>query len=35
MSAKMRNNYPELRNIGVVMCGGNIDVTKLPWYQQD
>jgi len=23
---------PDIKNIGLVLCGGNIDCTKLPWY---
>ena len=26
MSQKMKNNYPELKNIGVILCGGNVEV---------
>lgn len=32
MSDKARKEYPALRNIGVVLCGGNIDLDNLPWY---
>ena len=31
LSEKMRMNYPELKNIGVIVCGGNIDINNLPW----
>lgn len=31
MSDKMKNNYPSLKNIGVILCGGNIDIKNLPW----
>ena len=31
-SDKMRNTYPELKHIGVILCGGNIDISHLPWY---
>jgi serine racemase len=31
LSNKMKNNYPDLKNIGVIVCGGNIDIDKLPW----
>jgi serine racemase len=26
MSHKMKHNYPELKNIGVILCGGNVEV---------
>jgi threonine dehydratase len=31
MSSKMSQAYPELKSIGVILCGGNIDINKLPW----
>jgi serine racemase len=31
LSNKMINNYPNLKNIGVLLCGGNIDIDKLPF----
>ena len=31
LSPKLKENYPELKNIGVVLCGGNIDIEHLPW----
>lgn len=31
LSDKMKNNYPNLKNIGVILCGGNIDIDNLPW----
>ncbi|RNA31920.1 serine racemase [Brachionus plicatilis] len=31
LSDKMKNNYPSLKNIGVILCGGNIDIDNLPW----
>lgn len=30
-SEKMKNNYPDLKKIGVILCGGNIDIENLPW----
>ena len=27
MSNKMKTNYPELKHIGVILCGGNIDIS--------
>jgi serine racemase len=33
LSEKMKINYPDLKNIGVVVCGGNIDINRLPWVQ--
>lgn len=34
LSDKMKLNYPELKHIGVILCGGNIDVDNLPWYEE-
>ena len=34
LSDKMRDNHPELKNVGVILCGGNIDVDNLPWYNK-
>jgi serine racemase len=31
LSHKMRNNYSNIKNVGVVLCGGNIDIDCLPW----
>lgn len=31
MSNKMKNDYPELKNVGVILCGGNIDIDNLPF----
>lgn len=31
MSNKMKTKYPNVKNLGVILCGGNIDVEKLPW----
>ncbi|CAF0866234.1 unnamed protein product [Brachionus calyciflorus] len=31
MSEKMKLNYPQLKNVGVILCGGNINIDKLPW----
>jgi threonine dehydratase len=31
MSEKMRLEYPDVRKLGVILCGGNIDVNQLPW----
>lgn len=31
LSDKMKTNYPELNNIGVILCGGNIDIDNLPF----
>jgi threonine dehydratase len=30
-SSKFIKNYPEVQNVGIILCGGNIDVNKLPW----
>ncbi|XP_046578907.1 serine racemase-like isoform X2 [Haliotis rubra] len=31
-SQRLRNMDDNLRNIGVILCGGNTDIEKLPWY---
>jgi serine racemase len=31
MSVKMAEAYPGLKSLGVILCGGNIDINKLPW----
>lgn len=31
MSDKMKNNYPNIKSVGVVLCGGNIDIDNLPF----
>lgn len=28
---KMKHSYPELKHVGVILCGGNIDINNLPW----
>ncbi|CAE8644829.1 unnamed protein product [Polarella glacialis] len=30
-SKQLYEQFPDLRNIGVIMCGGNVDLTQLPW----
>ena len=30
---EVRRKFPHLNNIGIVLCGGNVDLTKLPWKQ--
>jgi len=32
LSDDMKRKYPDLKNIGIILCGGNIDVDRLPWY---
>lgn len=32
MSDKLRKMDPNMQNIGVILCGGNVDINKLPWY---
>ena len=32
-SEEVRRKFPHLNNIGIVLCGGNVDLTKLPWKQ--
>lgn len=31
MSTKFRENYKHVQNVGIILCGGNIDICKLPW----
>ena len=31
MSAKMKTLDPSLKKVGVILCGGNIDLDHLPW----
>jgi len=28
---EVKKKYPQVNNIGVVLCGGNVDLEKLPW----
>merc|ERR1711924_470118 len=30
-SKEFHEKYPDLKKIGVVMCGGNLDLDSLPW----
>ena len=30
-SKKMIEKYSDIKNLGVILCGGNIDINKLPW----
>ncbi|CAK9036907.1 unnamed protein product [Durusdinium trenchii] len=30
-SSQLYEKYPELRNVAVVLCGGNVDLDHLPW----
>lgn len=34
INEKFYNKYPELKNVGVVLCGGNVDMTNLPWIKK-
>ncbi|ELU14464.1 hypothetical protein CAPTEDRAFT_133965 [Capitella teleta] len=31
VSSRMKEVMPELKKIGVILCGGNVDIDKLPW----
>ena len=31
LSPRMKNMGPELKKIGIILCGGNVDIDKLPW----
>ena len=30
---EIKRKYPDLHNIGIVLCGGNVDLNRLPWIQ--
>ena len=30
-SAQLYKRYPDLKKVGVVLCGGNVDLDHLPW----
>ena len=32
MSEKMKQLDPAVQNIGIILCGGNVDIDNLPWY---
>jgi serine racemase len=32
MSAKLKQMDPNMTNIGIILCGGNVDIDSLPWY---
>lgn len=32
MSDEFKAKYLEIKNVGIIVCGGNIDIDKLPWY---
>lgn len=32
MSEKLKQMDPKMKNIGIVVCGGNVDIDSLPWY---
>ena len=34
MSEKLKQMDPNMKNIGIILCGGNVDIDKLPWYTQ-
>lgn len=31
---KLYERYPEMKNVGVVLCGGNVDMVDLPWMKK-
>jgi len=33
-SKQLYEKYPDLQNVGVVLCGGNVDLMNLPWMRQ-
>ena len=32
MSEKMKQMDPKMKNIGTIVCRGNVDIDSLPWY---
>jgi len=32
MSDKLKQMDPNMKNIGIILCGGNVDIDSLPWY---
>lgn len=32
MSDKLKQMDPNMKNIGIILCGGNVDINSLPWY---
>lgn len=32
MSDKLKQMDPGIRKIGVILCGGKVEILKLPWY---
>ena len=33
-SKEIIEKWPNVRKIGVILCGGNVDIDKLPWMIQ-
>lgn len=31
MSDQLRTMDPKMQNVAAILCGGNIDIEKLPW----
>jgi serine racemase len=31
MSTRLREMSSDLENVGVILCGGNVDLDNLPW----
>lgn len=34
LSEKFASMDSNLRNVGVILCGGNVDINHLPWYNR-
>ncbi len=32
MSDKLKQMDPNMKNIGIIVCGVNVDIDSLPWY---
>ena len=30
---EIKRMYPDVHNIGIVLCGGNVDLNRLPWME--
>ena len=33
LQTKMKDIDPAVKNVGVVLCGGNVDLDHLPWVE--
>lgn len=35
MTERFQNFHPEAKKVGIILCGGNVDIEKLPWTKKD